>query len=131
MAIFKDIQQFLENGQPRSTSEILARLPTISSLPEGEAILRLLLRLNRDLKPLRHDRWILSRVKPTVEQRIVAETQAYFVKYKRPGDFIEKVAEHVTTNTGYSEAQVRATILGRFKHNASRLIYNHLKDKGE
>ena len=131
MAIFKDIQQFLENGQPRSTSEILARLPTISSLPEGEAILRLLLRLNRDLKPLRNDRWILSRVKPTAERRIVAETQAYFVEHNRRGDFIERVAEHVTANTGYSETQVRATILGRFKHNAGRMIYNYLKDQGE
>lgn len=131
MAVFEDIKQFLENGQARSTSDILVRLPTVSSLPEGEAVLRLLLRLNRDLKPLPNDRWVLSSAEPMPERRIVAETQAYFLKHKRQGDLIERLTKHVAADTGYSEAQVRATILGRFRHNAERMIYNHLKDNRE
>ncbi|HBY97767.1 MAG TPA: hypothetical protein DEP84_28135 [Chloroflexi bacterium] len=128
MSVTEDILRILSVGQARSTSDILARLPALASLAEGEDVLRLLLRLNRRVSPLPDDRWVLAASDQTPEQRIVAATLAYFRSQGRPGEHIGSLAKAMAAETGYPEVQVRSVILARFRDNAGIMIFNQLKE---
>jgi hypothetical protein len=126
MTIYDCVLHQLAAGEVRTLSQLLAELPELAADPHGADVLRLLLRLNRRLRPLSDGRWTLT-APQTPEQRIVASAQAYLNQIPAGGALFDSVVTHVVDETGYDQAAVRGTILRRFV-SRGKVVRNQLKE---
>jgi len=117
----------LANGEMQTLPELLATIPELAAEPNGGEVLRLLLRVDRRVRPLPDGRWTLAAAAQTPELRIVTSAQAYFNRMPGSGAMLNTVVDHVVRETNYNPARVRAVITNRFVNN-SKTVLNKLKE---
>jgi len=108
-------------------SQLLSTLPELAADLDGAEVLRLLLRLDRRVRPLPENRWTLVSTVQTPEQRIVAAALVYLGNIPGGGALVASVVNHVAGETGYDEPTVRSIILHRFVNNG-KVVRNKLKE---
>ena len=127
MTIYDRVLHQLAAGEVRTLSQLLAALPELAADPHGADVLRLLLRLDRRLRPLDDGRWTLATAPQTPEQRIVASAQAYLNQIPAGGALLDSVVTYVVGETNYDQATVSGTILRRFV-SRGKVVRNQLKE---
>ena len=127
MTIYDRVLHQLAAGEVRTLSQLLAELPELAADPHGADVLRLLLRLDRRLRPLGDGRWTLATAPQTPEQRIVASAQAYLNQIPAGGALLDSVVTYVVGETNYDQATVSGTILRRFV-SRGKVVRNQLKE---
>jgi hypothetical protein len=110
MTIYDSILHRLAAGEAQTLTQFLASLPELAADPHGSDALRLLLRLDRRLRPLGDGRWTLATAPQAPEQRIVASTKAYLDSLPSSGALLDSVVTHVVGETNYDQAIVRSII---------------------
>jgi hypothetical protein len=119
------LQHLVTNG-PQSISQLLLVLPELAATSQAEQTLRLLLRLDRRVRPLADGRWgpVLNALTP--EQRIIFSTKSYLSKIPGGGASLGSTVEQVMADTGYERALIQFIISQRFSNNG-RVVRNQLK----
>jgi hypothetical protein len=127
MTIYDGILHQLNEGEAQTLAQILASLPELAAEPHGPDVLRLLLRLDRRLRPLDDGRWTLATTPQTPEQRIVASAKAYLDSLPGGGALLDSVVTRVVSETNYALDTVRSVVLRYFVNNG-RVVRNQLKE---
>lgn len=127
MTIYDGILHQLDEGEAQTLTQILASLPELADDPHGADVLRLLLRLDRRLRPLGDGRWTLAFTPQTPDQRIVASAKAYLDSLPSSGALLDTVVTRVVGETSYDQATVRSTVQRHFVTKGV-LVRNQLKE---
>ncbi len=127
MTIYHSILNQLDEGEAKTLPQILALLPDLADDPHGTDVLRLLLRLDRRLRPLDDGRWTLVATLQTPDQRIVASAKAYLDSLPSSGALLDTVVARVVDETSYDQATVRSTVQRHFVTKGI-LVRNQLKE---
>ena len=127
MTIYDSILHRLAAGEAQTLTQFLASLPELAADPHGSDALRLLLRLDRRLRPLGDGRWTLATAPQTPEQRIVVSAKAYLDSLPSSGALLDSVVTHVVGETNYDQTTVRSTILRHFVSKGI-LVRNQMKE---
>ncbi len=127
MTIYHSILNQLDEGEAQTLVQILASLPDLADDPHGADVLRLLLRLDRRLRPLDDGRWTLVATRQTPDQRIVASAKAYLDSLPGGGALLDSVLTRVVSETNYALDTVRSVVLRYFVNNG-RVVRNQLKE---
>jgi hypothetical protein len=127
MTIIHRVLHQLANGEAKSLDQLLTTLPELAVEPNGVEVLRLLLRLDRRVRPLDGGRWALAAAPQTPEGRILASAQAYLSSMPGGGALLNSVVGRVVAETDYDPAMVRSIISRRFVNNGT-VVRNQLKE---
>jgi methyl coenzyme M reductase beta subunit len=127
MTIINRVLHQLASGEAKTVSQLLTTLPELTAEPRGAEVLRLLLRLDRRVRPLDSGRWTLAAAVQTPEDRIVASAQAYLNSIPGGGALVSSVVAHIVDETDYDQHMVRSVILRRFVNNR-KVVRNRLKE---
>lgn len=127
MTIYDSILHKLDEGEIQTSTQILASLPELADNPHGADVLRLLLRLDRRLRPLDDGHWTLAFTPQTPDQRIVASAKTYLDSLPGSGALLNSVVTHVIGETSYDQATVRLTVQRHFVTKGI-LVRNQLKE---
>ncbi|MDD5367602.1 MAG: hypothetical protein PHQ40_00835 [Anaerolineaceae bacterium] len=126
--IYTEIARLLADGQARSLGELLPHLPTLAALPQGEDVLRLLLRLHPCAQHLPDGRWTIAAAERSPEERIISAAQSYFQASSQPGVLIGALTQAVAQETGFAQDFIRTTLVAQFKNNAGRMVFSQRKE---
>ncbi len=113
MDVNDKIANQLQKGA-KTADELLAVLPELAHSPQGADVLRLLLRLDKNVRLLDNGRYTLTPSAQTPADRIVSEAQAFMAPIPGSGATLNSVIDHVVKQTGYAPEQVRAVLIQRF-----------------
>lgn len=118
----------LSNGESQTTSQLLAKLPTLSGTPHGDEVLRLLLRLNHQVCEIQPGTWALVEAERTPEQRIVASARQWLDAVPGGRAPINALIERVFEETAYDRALVHSVIQRHFVI-GGKVVNNQLKEQ--
>ena len=113
-SVLDSVTHQLSNGESQTTAQLLAKLPALSATPHGAEVLRLLLRLHRQVYEPQPGTWALVEAERTPEQRIVASARQWLDAV--PGGIapVNTLIEHVFEETAYDRALVHSVLQRHF-----------------
>lgn len=126
--ILDSITHQLANGESQTTAQLLAKLPALSGSPHGGEVLRLLLRLNRQVYETQPGTWALVEAERTPEQRIVASVKQYLDTIPGGVALLNPVVEHVFGETAYDRDLIHTVIQQHFVIRG-KVVLNRLKEQ--
>jgi hypothetical protein len=105
--------QLLMGGQALTTPELVAHIPELADQPQGEEVLRLLLRLDKRFY-LHDDRWLLRAGVSDPRQHIRQAVQTYFQTHPR-GELLKHLVPAVAAQTGQPPDEIEKVILQTYR----------------
>jgi len=127
-SILDSVIHQLSNGESQTTPQLLAKLPALSGNPHGDEVLRLLLRLNRQVHETRPGTWALVEAERTPEQRIVASARQWLDDIPGGHALLNALIERVFEETAYDRALVHSVIQRHFVIRG-KVVNNQLKEQ--
>lgn len=124
--ILDQVLQLLLGGKALTTPELVAHIPELAGQPQGEEVLRLLLRLDKRFT-LHDGRWLLRAGVSDARQQIRQAVQAYFQTHPR-GELLKHLVPAVAAQTGRSPDEIEKVILQSYRH-VGGMILNNPKER--
>ncbi|MBN1877704.1 MAG: hypothetical protein JXA33_26005 [Anaerolineae bacterium] len=118
----------LSNGESQTTAQLLTKLPALSGNPHGDEMLRLLLRLNRQVHETQPGTWVLVEAERSPEQRIVASARQWLAAVPGGRAPINALIDRVFEETAYDRALVHSVIQRHFVIRG-KIVNNQLKEQ--
>ena len=124
--ITDQVVTLLSSGQALTDSELAAHIPNLAGQPNGAAVLRLLLRLDRRFRE-HEGHWLLREGISDPSQQILQALQDYFKSHPK-GELLMHLRTAMAIQTGQSPQTIEQVILRSYRK-VGGMILNQPKEQ--